>query len=107
MPTPVARLTLLIGALLAALILAGVSVGAGISVADPDDSGDEQTNSETEIDDPASNVEESESVLTPPSIPRSLPERIHDVLHRPLSIFGNGRVPGQAVPGFPPTPCRS
>lgn len=103
------RLTLLISALTTALILAGLSGGVGIAVAEPDDSADEQADSESDVDDPPSNAEESISPLTPTSIPRSLPDRIHDVLRRPLSVLGNGRVPGQPTTGLPhwtPPPSR-
>src|SRR5690242_19957293 len=75
-------------------VLAFGGLGVGVAVADPD----EQSNT-TE---PTGSSEPS-NVVEPPTTPtsavpttvRSLPEQLRDFLHRPLSIFGNGRVPGE------------
>lgn len=89
MPTPVSRFVLGIVALATALVLSGA--GAGIAAADPDESGN-PTDTETTTE--PGNPPESEPTVIPAPMPRSLPEQLRDLLQRPLSIFGNGRVPG-------------
>ncbi len=90
MPIQLARFVLAIGAVAAALILSGA--GAGIALADPDGSSNTtDTGTSAEASDaPAP----PDPTVIPAPMPRSLSERLHDMLHRPLSIFGNGRVPG-------------
>lgn len=99
MPTPGARFALIIGALAATLILGGA--GTGIAMADPDDPGN---NTDTETSTDAGNVPETEPTVIPAPVPRSLPEQLRDMLHRPLSIFGNGRVPGASATTEVPKP---
>jgi hypothetical protein len=68
-------------------------------MADPDDPGN---NTDTETSTEAGNPPETEPTVIPAPIPRSIAEQIRDFLHRPLSIFGNGRVPGEwATPNVP------
>lgn len=93
MPTPVSRFALAVAAVTAAMLLCGV--GTGVAVADPD----EQSNSsEPSSGTEPGNVEEPSATPTPTptATPKSLPEQLRDFLNRPLSIFGNGRVPGEA-----------
>jgi hypothetical protein len=92
-PTPVTRFALAVAAVTAAMLLCGV--GTGVAVADPD----EQSNSsEPSAGTEPGNVEEPSATPTPSptATPKSLPEQLRDFLNRPLSIFGNGRVPGEA-----------
>ncbi|MGH3638788.1 MAG: hypothetical protein ACRDUX_07140 [Mycobacterium sp.] len=88
-----------IGALLAALLIAGA--GAGVAVADPDGTGDDTTGTGEPADPPAVTqpavVEPEPTTATPPSIfdiPRNIVTQLRDMMGRPLSIFGNGRTPG-------------
>lgn len=73
-------------------------VGAGVAIADPDDSGNSsEPSGETE---PGNSAEPSSPPTpTATTTPRSLPEQLRDFLHRPLSIFGNGRLPGDSPTG--------
>lgn len=89
MPTPAARFVLVIGVLTATLIFGGA--GVGIAGAEPDDPGNPANPTDTE---PTTAPETAPTVIPAP-VPRTLAEQIRDMLHRPLSIFGNGRVPGQ------------
>jgi hypothetical protein len=94
-PTPVTRFALAIAAVTAAMFFCGA--GAGVAIADPDD----QSNSSGPSAGPEPGASEEPSATPSPtatSTPRSLPEQLRDFLNRPLSIFGNGRVPGE-----PPT----
>lgn len=93
MPTPVTRFALAIAALTAALVLGGL--GAGVAIAEPE----EPSNTSEPTSDPEpSNVVEPPAAPAPTVAPtvRSIPQQLRDFLHRPLSILGNGRVPGQA-----------
>jgi hypothetical protein len=88
-----------IGALLAALLIAGA--GAGVAVADPVGTGDDATGTGEPADPPAVTqpavVEPEPTTATPPSIfdiPRNIVTQLRDMMGRPLSIFGNGRTPG-------------
>jgi hypothetical protein len=89
--TPVARFVLVISALAATLMLGGA--GAGLALAEPDGS---STTSDT---DPSTGTDEAppapEPTVIPAPTPRTLSEQLNDIFRRPLSIFGNGRVPGQ------------
>lgn len=75
-------------------VLAFGGLGVGVAVADPDEQSN--TTEPTGSSEP-SNVVEPPTTPTPavPTTVRSLPEQLRDFLHRPLSIFGNGRVPGE------------
>lgn len=95
MPTPVARTFLGIGAITAALMLGGL--GVGIAVAEP---GEDPGNvTETEPGDDSGNVVIPEPTPTPTAVPRTLSGQLRDMLRRPLSVFGNGRRPGQPAGG--------
>jgi len=96
-PTPATRCVLGIGALAATLILMGS--GAGTAMADPDDPGTD-TETSTEPGTPP----EPEPTVTPTVVPRTLQDQLRDLLHRPLSVFGNGRIPGQPVVSTPTPP---
>lgn len=97
MPTPGARILLGIGAALAALMLVGA--GPGIALAEP---GDEPGNvSDTDTPDDSGNVDQPTMAPTPTTVPKTVPEQLRDILHRPLSIFGNGRRPGQPPSSAP------
>lgn len=69
-------------------------VGTGVAYAEPEDPGNSsEPSGETE---PGNSEEPSSTPTpTPTTTPRSLPEQLRDFLHRPLSIFGNGRLPGE------------
>jgi hypothetical protein len=91
-----------IGALLAALLIAGA--GAGVAIADPDGTGDDTTGTGEPADPPAVTqptvVAPEPTTATPPSIfdiPRNIATQLRDMLGRPLSIFGNGRTPGTHI----------
>ena len=92
MPTPVFRFALAVAVVLTTVALGGV--GTGVAVAEPDEPGN---TSEPSAGTEPGNVEEPSSTPTPTatSTPRNLPEQLRDFLQRPLSIFGNGRVPGE------------
>jgi hypothetical protein len=98
-PNPALRVLPSIGALLAALLIAGA--GAGVAVADPDGTGDDGTGTGEPGDPPAVSqpgvVEPEPTTATPPSIfdiPRNIATQLRDMMGRPLSVFGNGRTPG-------------
>jgi hypothetical protein len=91
-PTPVRRLVLFIGALSATLVLSGA--GAGISGADPDETGnstDPGTGAET------GTVSEPPLTVVTPVVPKDPLSQLRDALQRSLSIFGNGRTPGETT----------
>lgn len=96
MPTPVTRFALAAAVVITALACGGV--GTGVALADPDEPSN--SSAPTASTEP-SNVVEPTKTPTPVTTPtvRSLPEQLRDLLHKPLSIFGNGRVPGQAPTG--------
>ncbi|MCP9274674.1 hypothetical protein [Mycolicibacterium arenosum] len=100
MPTPVTRCALAVAAVMTVLAFGGV--GAGVALADPDEQSN--TTEPTGSTEP-SNVVEPPTTPTPtvPTTVRSLPEQLRDFLHKPLSVFGNGRVPGE-VPTTSTTP---
>jgi hypothetical protein len=102
-PKAVLRVLFTISTLIAALIVAGA--GAGGAVADPEDPGNV---SETDPSPEAPSPSEPEpttglpTVTSPPSIfdiPRNIANQLRDMIGRPLSIFGNGRVPGTHTDG--------
>jgi hypothetical protein len=73
-----------------ALILCGA--GAGIAGAEPDDPSkpaDPADTSETGV------VSEPAPTVATPVEPKGPLSALHDLLHKPISIFGNGRTPGQ------------
>jgi hypothetical protein len=106
------RVLLSIGALLVAVLVAGI--GAGVAVAEPDDGGATGgstggTGNTSETGESSNPPDVSEPIVVepqptttvtparPPSIfdiPRNIANQLRDMLGRPLSIFGNGRVPG-------------
>ncbi len=96
------RVTLSISTLVAALLVAGA--GSGVAAADPDDpAGTGSTSEPGDVGDPPAvgeptpAVEPQPTTATPPSIfdiPRNIATQLRDMMGRPLSIFGNGRVPG-------------
>jgi hypothetical protein len=104
-PNSVLRVLIVISALVAALLIAGV--GAGSAGAEPDGTGGDGTGTGTgtgtgEPSDPPPVtqpvvVEPAPTTTTPPSIfdiPRNIANQLRDMMGRPLSIFGNGRTPG-------------
>lgn len=106
------RVTLSISALMAALLIAGA--GSGVAVAEPEDPGGTGSTSEpgeTAGDPPVAGeptpaVEPQLTTATPPSIfdiPRNIATQLRDMMGRPLSVFGNGRVPGTHT--LPDTPA--
>jgi hypothetical protein len=88
-----------IGALVAALMLIGA--GAGMAVAEPGDESGGTT--ETPTGDDPGNVVEPETTPTATTVPRTLSGQLRDILRRPLSVFGNGRHPGQPPSTAPRT----
>jgi hypothetical protein len=96
-PNPVLRVLLAISALIAVLLMS--ALGLGVAAADPEDpgnasepdpSGETPTPSEPE---PATGLPSA----TPPSIfdiPQTIATQLRDMFGKPLSLFGNGRVPG-------------
>jgi hypothetical protein len=107
------RVCLAVGALIAAALIA--SAGAGVTVADPGDAG-AGTGSEPGPESGASTPGDSDPptgsakptthppAVRPPSIfdlPQTIATQLRDLMGRPRSVFGDGRTPGQAVPGAP------
>lgn len=95
MPNPLLRVVLAISALIAALMMAGV--GAGVAGADPDDPPPHNPSETAPPADPTPVNEPQSTTADPPSIfdiPRTIAGQLRDLVGRPLSIFGNGRVPG-------------
>ena len=98
MPNVVIRVLLAGAALIAALLMSGL--GMGVAAADPEDptnptdpgtGGDPPTSSEPE---PTTGLP---STIPQPSIfdiPQTIATQLRDMFGKPLSIFGNGRVPG-------------
>lgn len=98
MPNAVLRGLLAGAALLAALLMSGI--GMGVAVADPEDPTN-PTDPGTGGDPPTSNEPEPTTGLpsTAPQptifdIPQTIATQLRDMFGKPLSIFGNGRVPG-------------
>ncbi|GAB7067570.1 hypothetical protein H7J06_14740 [Mycobacterium hodleri] len=102
MPNAVLRVSRAVAALIAALLMS--SIGMGVAGADPDDGGtptDPGTGGETP---PSSEPEPTTGIppagtpaTRPPSIfdiPQTIATQLRDMFGKPLSIFGNGRVPG-------------
>ncbi|MEU0496988.1 hypothetical protein [Mycobacterium sp. NPDC006124] len=100
MPKPVLAVSRVIAALIAALLMGGL--GMGVAAADPDDSG---TPTDPGTDTPSSSEPEPTTgipptatpAVRPPSIfdiPQTIATQLRDMFGKPLSIFGNGRVPG-------------
>jgi hypothetical protein len=108
------RVVLAISVLIAALLMTGV--GAGVALADPDDSGN-VSDTDPAPEEPGPSEPEPTTGLptglptvttSPPSIfdiPRNIANQLRDMLGRPLSIFGNGRVPGTHTDGTTPDPA--
>jgi hypothetical protein len=92
-PNAVLRVLLAISALIAALLMAGL--GAGLAAADPEDPGN--TPEPQPSSEPPPPSEPPPTSSTPASIfdiPQTIATQLRDMFGRPLSIFGNGRVPG-------------
>jgi hypothetical protein len=92
-PNAVLRVLLAISALIAALLIAGL--GAGLAAADPADPGN--TPEPQPSSEPLPPSEPAPTSSTPASIfdiPQTIATQLRDMFGRPLSIFGNGRVPG-------------
>jgi hypothetical protein len=92
-PNAVLRVLLVISALIAALLMAGL--GAGLATADPVDPGN--TPEPQPSSEPPAPSEPAPTSSTPASIfdiPQTIATQLRDMFGRPLSIFGNGRVPG-------------
>jgi hypothetical protein len=101
-PNPVLRVSRAAAALIAALLMS--CLGVGVAAADPDDPStptDPGTGGETP---PSSEPEPTTGIpptVTPairtPSIfdiPQTIATQLRDMFGKPLSLFGNGRVPG-------------
>jgi hypothetical protein len=97
-PTPVSRFALAIAVSVTVLVVGGL--GTGVAVAEPDDS---SNSSEPSGSTEPGNVDPPAEPTTPTATPtpKSLPEQLRDLLKGPLSIFGNGRQPGDppVIPG--------
>ncbi|MCV7422674.1 hypothetical protein H7K45_19180 [Mycobacterium yunnanensis] len=102
MPNPVLAVPRPVAALIAALLMS--CAGMGVAAADPDDSGtpnDPGSGTETP---PSSEPEPTTGIppsvtpeIRPPSIfdiPQTIATQLRDMFGKPLSVFGNGRVPG-------------
>ena len=98
MPNAVLRVLLAGAALLAALLMSGI--GMGVAAADPDDpanptdpgtGGDPPTSSEPEPTTGLPSTTPQPSIF---DIPHTIATQLRDMFGKPLSIFGNGRVPG-------------
>lgn len=110
MPNAVLRVSRAVAALIAALLMS--CLGMGVAAADPDDGGtptDPGAGGETP---PSSEPEPTTGIppittpaIRPPSIfdiPQTIATQLRDMFGKPLSIFGNGRVPGTlTVPDTP------
>jgi hypothetical protein len=94
-PTPTRRFALGIGVLATMLILTGV--GAGVAVAEPDDTGNPPDTGQSS--EPSSPSEPSPTTAPMPVVKSPL-SQLRDLLQRPRAIFGNGRVPGRPTPIF-------
>ena len=111
MPNPVLRVSRAVAALIAALLM--TCLGMGVAGADPDDPSnptDPGTGGETP---PSSEPEPTTGIpptvtpaIRPPSIfdiPQTIATQLRDMFGKPLSIFGNGRVPGTLTTPDAPT----
>jgi hypothetical protein len=89
----VLRVLLAISVLIAALLMLGA--GAGVAAADPEDPSN-VTEPDPATETPATS-EPAPTSSTPATIfdiPQTIANQLRDMFGRPLSIFGNGRVPG-------------
>lgn len=98
MPNVVIRVLLAGAALIAALLMSGL--GVGVAAADPEDpsnptdpgtGGDPPTSSEPEPTTGLPSTAPQPSIF---DIPQTIATQLRDMFGKPLSIFGNGRVPG-------------
>ena len=98
MPNTVLRVLLAGAALIAALLMGGL--GTGVAAADPEDptnptdpgtGGDPPTSSEPEPTTGLPSTAPQPSIF---DIPQTIATQLRDMFGKPLSIFGNGRVPG-------------
>lgn len=98
MPKPVLHLLLGISTVIAASGLAFAAAGA--AVADPEDPGNgSDPDPGVEAPAPSEPQPTTGTTVTPPvpsifDIPQTIATQLRDMFGRPLSIFGNGRVPG-------------
>ena len=110
MPNPVLPASRAVAALIAALLM--TCLGMGVAAADPDDPStptDPGGGGETPPSSEPEPTTESPPAATPairaPSIfdiPQTIATQLRDMFGKPLSIFGNGRVPGTlTVPDAP------
>jgi len=98
-PNAVLRVLLAGAALLAALLMSGI--GMGVAAADPEDPAN-PTDPGTGGGDPPTSSEPEPTTGLPPTvpqpsifdIPQTIATQLRDMFGKPLSIFGNGRVPG-------------
>jgi hypothetical protein len=94
---PVLRIALVTGLFIAVLVVGGA--GAGVALADPEDPGT-GTGTDPSAESPTPNEPQPVTGTTPvpqPSIfdlPQTIANQLRDMFGKPLSIFGNGRVPG-------------
>ena len=98
MPNVVIRVLLACAALIAALLMSGLAMG--VAAADPEDptnptdpgtGGDPPTSSEPEPTTGLPSTAPQPSIF---DIPQTIATQLRDMFGKPLSIFGNGRVPG-------------
>ena len=106
MPNVVIRVLLACAALIAALLMSGLAMG--VAAADPEDptnptdpgtGGDPPTSSEPEPTTGLPSTAPQPSIF---DIPQTIVTQLRDMFGKPLSIFGNGRVPG--TPTTPDVP---
>ncbi|TQR84526.1 hypothetical protein D8S82_21835 [Mycobacterium hodleri] len=108
MPNAVLRVLLAGAALLAALLMSGI--GMGVAAADPEDPAN-PTDPGTGGGDPPTSSEPEPTTGLPPTvpqpsifdIPQTIATQLRDMFGKPLSIFGNGRVPGTLTTPDVPT----
>ena len=107
MPNVVIRVLLAGAALIAALLMSGF--GMGVAAADPEDptnptdpgtGGDPPTSSEPEPTTGLPSTTPQPSIF---DIPQTIATQLRDMFGKPLSIFGNGRVPGTLTTPDVPT----
>jgi hypothetical protein len=106
-PNVVIRVLLASAALVAALLMSGL--GMGVAAADPEDptnptdpgaGGDPPTSTEPEPTTGLPSTAPQPSIF---DIPQTIATQLRDMFGKPLSIFGNGRVPGTlTTPDVPP-----
>lgn len=94
MPNSVLRVLLAVVALIAALLMAGV--GAGVAGAEPDDPGTVNPSETGTVAAAPAVTEPQPTTAKHPTIfdiPNTIVGQLRNLVGRPLSVFGNGRVP--------------